>query len=102
MVGDGQRIAVPSVAELELTLEVGTPQLIGCGAIGQRRAARTLARGAAVLDQAVAVENRMDRTLGRNPDVAVEPPHQELADLACTPVRLLALEPDDQALGRLR
>src|SRR3954447_27080920 len=102
MVGDGQRIAVPSVAELELALEVGTPQLIGCGAIGQRRATRTVARGAAALDQAVAVENRMDRTLGRNSDIAVEPPNQEFADLACTPVRLLALQPDDQALDLLR
>jgi hypothetical protein len=29
MVGDGQRIAVPAVAQFELALEVGAPQIIG-------------------------------------------------------------------------
>jgi hypothetical protein len=60
-----------------------------------------VARPAAALDQAVAIENRMDGALGRHPDIAVEPPDQELADLARTPMRLLALEPDNQALDRL-
>jgi hypothetical protein len=32
------------------------------------------------------------------PDIAVEPPDQEFADLACAPVRLLALGPHDQSL----
>ena len=67
MIGDGQRIAIVPVAELELTLEVGTPQFVGRGTLGQRRAARTVARPAATLDQAVAIENRMDGALGRNP-----------------------------------
>ena len=102
MVGDGQRVAVAPVAELELALEVGAPQIIGRGALGQRRAARAVARPAAALDQAVAIENRMDGALGRNPDIAVEPPDQELADLARAPVRLLGLQPDDQALDLLR
>ena len=38
MVGDGERIAVAAVAELELALEVGAPEIIGAGAGGQRRA----------------------------------------------------------------
>lgn len=37
MVGDSQRIAVASIAELELAFEVGTPQVIG------RSTARTAA-----------------------------------------------------------
>src|SRR5258707_5964957 len=102
MVCDGQRVAVPPVAELELAFEVGAPQVIGHGARGQRRAARAVARPAAALDQAVAIEDRMDRAPGRNPDVAVEPPDQELADLAGAPMRLLAFEPHDQALDWLR
>ena len=57
----------------------------------QRRAARAVARPAATLDQAVAIENRMDGALGRNPDIAVEPPDQKLANLARAPVRLLAM-----------
>jgi len=60
MVRDGQRIAVAAIAELELALEVGTPQIIGECALRQRRAARAVARPAAAFDQAVAVENRMD------------------------------------------
>jgi hypothetical protein len=82
MIGDGQRVAVAPIAELELTLEAGTPQIVGRGILGQRCAARAMARPAATLDQAVAIENRMDGALGRNPDIAVEPPNQELADLA--------------------
>jgi hypothetical protein len=102
MVGDGQRVTVSPIAELELALEIGAPQVIGRGAFGQRRAARTVARPAATLDQAVTVENRMDGALGRNPDVAGEPSDQELADFTCPPVRLLSLQPDNQALDLLR
>ena len=85
MVGDGQRIAVASVAELELAPEVGAPQLIGCGTLGQWRAARAAARPAAALDQAMTVENGMDGAFRRNSDVPIEPPDQELADLASPP-----------------
>ena len=102
MVGDSQRIAVPAIAELELALEVGAPQIIGSGARRQRRAARAVARPAAVLHQAMAIEDRMDGAFGRNPDIPVEPPDQKLSDLARAPVRLLGLEPDNQALDLLR
>jgi hypothetical protein len=101
MVCDGERIAVPSIAELELALEVGAPQLIGSGAGGQWRAARALAWPATALDQAMAIENRMDSTFGRNPDIAVQPSDQQFPDLARAPVRLLGLEPDNQALDLL-
>src|SRR6202022_4913684 len=50
------------------------------------------------LDQAVPVEHGVDRALGRNPDVAVQSADQELADLAGTPMGLVALGRDDQAL----
>jgi hypothetical protein len=102
MVGDGQRIAVPAVAQFELALEVGAPQIIGGCPFGQRRAARAVARPAAALDQAVTVEHRMDGAFGWNSDVPIEPPDQQFADLARAPVRLLGLEPDNQALDRLR
>ena len=49
MVGDGQRIAVATIAKFELALEVGAPQLVGHGALRQRRAARAMARPAATL-----------------------------------------------------
>jgi hypothetical protein len=102
MVGDGQRITVSAIAELELALEIGTPQIVGKRALRQRRAARAVARPAAALDLAVAVEHRMDGAFGGNFDVAVEPAHQQFADLAGAPVRLLTLQPDDQGLELLR
>src|SRR3981189_3651514 len=74
MVCDGQRVAVPPVAERELAFEVGAPQVIGHGALGQRRAARAVARPPATLDHAVATENRMDGAFGRYSDIAAEPP----------------------------
>ena len=40
----------------------------------------------------------MDCALGRNADVAVQSADQELADLAGTPMGLVALGRDDQAL----
>jgi len=89
MVGDGQRIAIPPVAEFELALEVGAPQLVGSSPRGKRRAARAVARPAAALDQAVTIEHRMDGAFGRDSDVPIKPPDQELADLAGSPVRLL-------------
>ena len=37
LVGDGQRVTVAAVAEPELALEVGAPQIVGRAAVGQRR-----------------------------------------------------------------
>lgn len=102
MVGDGQRITVSAIAKLELALEVGAPQVIGKRALRQRRAARTVARPAAALDQAVAVEHRVNGAFGGNLDVAVEATHQQFANLASAPVWLLALQPDNQDLDLLR
>ncbi len=102
VVGDGQRIAIASVTELELALEVGAPEFVGGRAFGQRRAARAMARPAAALDQAVAIEHGMDGAFGRHADVAGEPADQKLTDLACAPVRLLWLEADNEALDLLR
>src|SRR5258706_314370 len=58
-------------------------------------------RPGAALDQAMAVEDRVDGAFGRNADIAVEPSDQQLADLARAPVRFLGLEADDQALDLL-
>jgi hypothetical protein len=102
MIRDGQRIAVAAIAKFELSFEIGAPQIIGYGALRQRRAARPVARPAAALDQAMAIEDRMDGAFGRNPDIAVKPSDQQFPDLARAPVRLLGLETDNQALDLLR
>jgi hypothetical protein len=85
LIGHREGIAVAPIAELELALEVDTPQIIGRGAWRQRRALRTMARPAAAFDQTVPIENRVDRALGRNPNITIEAPNQELADLAGSP-----------------
>jgi hypothetical protein len=46
----------------------------------------------------VPVEHGVDRALGRNADIAVQSADQDLADLAGTPMGLVALGRDDQAL----
>ena len=103
MVGDGQRITVSAIAELELALEVGAPQIIGKRTFRQRRAPRAVPRAAAALDQAVAVEHRVNGAFGGNLDVSVEATHQQFAqDLAGAPVRLSRSQPDDQGLDLLR
>jgi hypothetical protein len=61
-----------------------------------------VARPAAALDQTMAIEHRMDGAFGGNPDIAIEPPDQQFADLARTPVRLLGLQADNQALDLFR
>ena len=98
MIGDSQRKAVPAIAELELALEIGTPEVGWRGAGRERRAGRPVPRPLRDLDQAVPVEHGMDCALGRNADVAVQSADQELADLAGTPMGLVALGRDDQAL----
>jgi hypothetical protein len=54
------------------------------------------------LDQAMAIKHGMDGALGGNPDMAWQPPEQELADFARTPIRLVTLEGNDQALDLQR
>jgi hypothetical protein len=57
----------------------------------QKTLGSLMARAATPPDQAVAVEHFVDGALGQHPDVTVEPPHQQLADLARALVRFLAL-----------
>src|SRR5688500_14029414 len=53
VVGDGERIAVAAIAEPELALEVGAPQIVGSRALGERRALGAVAAPAHAADQAV-------------------------------------------------
>src|SRR6201988_667626 len=102
MVGDSQWKAVPAIAELELALEIGAPEIVWRGAGRERRASRPVPRPPRDFDQAVPVEHGMDRAVGRNADVAVQSADQTLADLTGTPMGILALGRDDQGLDLLR
>src|SRR5258708_2265631 len=61
-----------------------------------------MAPPADALHQAVAMKHGVNGALGGDSHVPVELANQELADLACTPMRLLALEVDDHSLDLRR
>jgi len=102
MVCNGERIAISVVAELELTFEIGAPKIIGGSAFRQRCSAGTVTRPAHALNQAMPIEDRMNGALRRHPDIAIQSADQKLANLARSPVRLVALGGDDQAFDLLR
>ena len=102
LVGDGERVAVSAAAELELALVIGTPQIVGGSSRGEGGPGGVVALAALAPDEAMAIEDGMDGALGGQTHMAVETADEELPDLAGAPVRLVALEGDDQAfdLGR--
>ena len=65
LVGDGERVAEPPVAEPELALEVAAPEVVRRRGLREGRARGAEPPGAGVLDQAVAVEHRVDRRARR-------------------------------------
>src|SRR4030088_66967 len=71
-VADSQPKAVPAIAELELALEIGAPEVVWRGAGRERRAGRRGRGPPRDLDQAVPGEHGVDRALGRNADVTVQ------------------------------
>ena len=89
LIGHRQGVTVAAIAELELALEIGAPQIIGRY---RRREQRPLGLAApplaGALDEAAAVEHRMNRADRWDAHVTGKPTHQQFADLARTPVRL--------------
>ena len=59
MIGDGQRIAIPTVAEQELAFVIGAPELIGLLPQREWRSLRTATQATAPLHQAMAIQHRM-------------------------------------------
>src|SRR5512132_4100192 len=102
MVCDGQRVAVLTIAELELAFEVGAPQMVGRCAGGELGAGCAMTRPADALDQAVPMQNSVNRALGGDAHVLIQAAHQQLANLARAPVWLLALERNNQDLDLRR
>ena len=102
MVGDGERIAAACVAEAELTFEISAAKIVGVGARRERRSLGAASRAAHAADQAVAIEHGVDGALRGDAQVAGQPADQQLANLARAPMRLAALEADDQPLDLRR
>src|SRR5262249_29212375 len=100
-VGDRQRIAVAAVAGHEIALVIGAPKGLGGGGAAGLGTVSAIAPAAAVLDEAVAVEDgvnggdrRQMRQLRALPEL--------FADLRGAPARILSLEPDNHSFDRRR
>lgn len=102
MIGDGQRVAIIFVAQPELALVVGAPQVVGLLPRRQWRTLGTVAFAAAALDQTMPLEHGVNGAARGNPDLTGKAAQQAFADLACAPVRLLAFQSEDGGLDLLR
>jgi hypothetical protein len=71
MIADGERVTIAAVAELELALEVGAPQIVGRNARRQWRAVGAMTRPANAVDHAVPVQDGVDGALGGDANIAV-------------------------------
>ena len=96
MIGDGEGIAVASIAELEFALEVGAPEVVGRDPLRQRRAGGA-PTGIQRFDETMPAKDRMDRALGGDAKIAVQLTDEYFPDLAGAPVGLVLLAADDQA-----
>ena len=81
MVGDGERITIAFVTELELALVAGAPQIVRLQTIGERCAFGSRARPAHSLHQAMAIQHRMYGTGGGHFDGVRQTSQQTLTDL---------------------
>src|SRR5579883_1933760 len=100
VVGDGERITVALVAELEFAFEIGRPQIVGMQALGERSALSARARSRRMGDQAMPVEHGMNGAAGRYFYGVRESPQQAFANLARAPVRLFLFRRDNGRLDR--
>ncbi len=96
-VGDRKWIAIAPVGEHELALVIGAPQIVGLAGKGKCRSLGSVPAPHSALDQAVAVENRMDRADRWRMHIRIEP-RQLLPDLRRAPARLVLLEAHDLRL----
>ena len=91
VVGDGQRITIPFIAELKLALVVGAPEIIGQQALGQGRPLGSTAAPTHGCDQTMTIEHGVNGRGGRSLDGMWQAPQQALPDFACAPVRFSRL-----------
>jgi hypothetical protein len=78
-------------------LVIGAPQVIWLAGKGERRSGRPVAPRPSTFDQAMAVEDNVDRTDRRRMDIGIEA-GQPLLDLRGAPARLVLLQAHDLRL----
>jgi hypothetical protein len=96
-IGDRQRIAIAPIGKHELALVVGAPKVIGLTGKGKCCSGGPVAPPHPALDQAMAIENRVDRTDGWGVHIRIEP-RELVPDLRRAPARLVLLEAHDLRL----
>src|SRR5690349_4669916 len=96
-VRDGQRKAVSPASQHEPALVVGAPEVVGLHRLPQRSPLGLEATDLPTLDQAVAVQDRMNRAGRRSAESRVLS-NEELPDFGRPPAGLLLLEANDGAL----
>src|SRR4029453_9265404 len=94
-VGDGQGIAVSTVAEEKFPFVVRTPERIRLGGTGELGPGRAGPPSAAMAHQVVAIETGVNRTDGRRGRACKLLP-KFLPDLGRAPARVLPLQPHDR------
>ena len=97
-IGDGQWIAIASIGEHELALIVGAPKIIGLTGKRKRCSGGPIAPPHPALDQAMSVENCVDRADGWGVHIRIEP-GELVPDLWRAPARLVLLEAHDLRLN---
>src|SRR5579871_1342573 len=97
-VGDGEGVTIALVGEHELALVIGAPKIIGCASRLKDRSLGLIAVAPATpIDQAMAIQDRVDGANGRQVDLGVLAP-QLLADLRSAPAGMFAPELHDELL----
>ena len=100
-VGDRQRIAVLAIAEEKLAFVVRTPEHIRLGRPGERGPGRATAAPTPMVDQAVAIEDGVDRADRRQVRTGELLP-ELFTDLGGAPARILPLQAHDRGLDGRR
>src|SRR5579872_1166767 len=101
MIGDGQRIAVAFVAELELALVIGRPQIVGTQSSGERRALGAGPRPRRPRHQSMPIQHGVNRARGWHFDRMREPAQKPLPNLTGSPVRFFPFRCNNRRLHLL-
>jgi hypothetical protein len=97
VIGDRQRIAILPISQQELSLVVGAPELVGALPRRERSSLRAPPGTTTALHKAVAIEQGMDGTVGRNFNPR-KSANQTLTNLSSTPGGVLVLQVQDVVL----
>src|SRR5262245_59689876 len=102
-VADRERIAVLRVSHPELPLVVGAPELIGGPGVlvSKRRRGMIAPTFGSLLDQAVPIQQIMNRAPNRQVDVRI-PALEHLLEFGGSPCRLLPLQFQNRCLNSWR